>query len=160
MKTERFTIQRFDQFLLVLIIVLLAGSCNNNSSEQIPGDVVFIPESAEGDTDTTSLPVITFEQVSHDFGRMIQGEIVTYAFKFTNTGGSDLVISNITATCGCTATDYPKEPVEPGESDYVKVTFNSSGKKGFQNKAVTIAANTQPTTTHLYVRATVVTPEN
>jgi hypothetical protein len=148
---------------LLITLLLIAGigaGCNNEQGEkQIPGDVVYIPESAEGENDPSSLPEITFENTIHDFGKVIQGEIVTYAYKFTNTGKKDLLIANVSASCGCTATKYPKQPIAPGESDYIKVTFNSSGRKGFQNKSVNVSANTQPANNQIFVRAQVITPE-
>ena len=78
-------------------------ACHSNH-EQIPADVVNIPNSAsDGDTGD-ELPVLTFKETTHDFGKVIQGEIVSYAFHFRNTGKSDLVIADVSASCGCTAT--------------------------------------------------------
>ena len=33
------------------------------------------------------------------------------------------IIENIRASCGCTAVDWPKEPIEPGAQVYVPVVF-------------------------------------
>ena len=97
--------------------------------------------------------------MEHDFGKIIQGEIVTYAFKFENTGKSDLLVSAVSASCGCTATKYSKDPVAPGSDGFIQVTFISEGRKGFQNKTVTVLANTQPNKTTLRLKAVVVIPE-
>ena len=87
-------------------------------------------------------PVMTFEKTEHDFGTITQGDKPSYSFTFKNTGASDLVISNAVGSCGCTVPDYPKQPVKPGESGKIKVSFNSSGKNGRQQKTVTITTNT------------------
>ena len=143
--------------LFVLAAVLT--SCNQGEGDKIDGDVVFIPNTAEGEPDMDALPVLTFKETTHDFGKVIRGEVVTYAFTFRNEGKTDLLIADISSTCGCTATEYPKVPVAPGEKSYVKVTFDSRGRKGFQNKSITVAANTQPSTTTLTIKAMVIIPE-
>jgi hypothetical protein len=148
--------------ILVLIISLaLAGlvSCNSGNDSKVPADVVYIPNTAEGNADMDRLPKFEFKETTHDFGKLIDGEIVTYAFKFKNTGNSDLIISNVSATCGCTATEYIRDPVRPGGEGYLNVTFNSAGKLGFQSKTVTVAANTQPANTVLTITAKVVSPK-
>ncbi len=144
--------------LLIISGLLLGFGCSGDR-QGIPADVVNIPNTASGTADMDALPVLKFDRTEHDFGKVIQGEKVTYLFRFTNTGKSDLVISSISASCGCTATEYPRTPVRPGQSDIVKVTFDSSGRQGFQNKEITVASNTQPGTTRLYVKAQVFIPE-
>jgi hypothetical protein len=144
---------------IIPALALLTLLACNHPSDQIPGDVVSMPNSASGKTTLDGLPVISFKDTLHDFGRVIQGEVVSYAFKFTNTGRSDLVIAGVSASCGCTATEFPKKPVKPGEEEYIKVTFTSGGREGFQKKTVTIAANTQPNTTIIAIKALVITPE-
>ena len=85
-----------------------------------------------------------FEKETHDFGKIKTGEKVTYEFKFTNTGKSPLIIKDAVASCGCTKPEWPKTPIKPGESAAIKVTFNSLGKMGLQDKQITITANTNP----------------
>jgi len=141
-----------------MIGITLLISCSGDKS-QVPANVVNIPNSASGNGSQDQLPVIEFTTLEHDFGKVIQGEIVTYSFKFKNTGKSDLVIANISAACGCTASKYPRDPVKPGEEQIIEVSFNSAGKQGFQNKTLEVAANTQPSNTTLTVKAMVFIPE-
>jgi hypothetical protein len=148
---------RFASFLILLSVAAFI-SCSGDRT-QVPANVVNIPNSASGNDDQTQLPVIEFTTTEHDFGKVIQGEIVTFSFKFKNTGKSDLVIANISAACGCTASKYPKYPVKPGQEDAIEVSFNSGGKQGFQNKTLTVAANTQPTNIVLTIKAQVFLPE-
>lgn len=88
-----------------------------------------------------SVPVITFKENSIDFGDIIQGQKVEHTFVLTNTGKQPLIISNVAATCGCTVPSWPKEPVAPGKSAEIKVSFNSTGKVGKQNSVVRIYSN-------------------
>ncbi|MBS9522859.1 DUF1573 domain-containing protein [Litoribacter ruber] len=84
---------------------------------------------------------ISFAEKSKDFGDITQGDKVEHTFKFENTGSAPLVISNVAATCGCTVPAWPKEPIAPGESAEIKVSFNSAGKMGKQNSVVRIYSN-------------------
>ncbi|HEY9115073.1 MAG TPA: DUF1573 domain-containing protein [Bacteroidales bacterium] len=146
---------------LLFTLLLSAGilvSCNS-PEKKISTDVVKNPNSAAVNANGDELPVIEFEETTHDFGKIIQGEKVSYTFKFKNVGKADLLISKVSTSCGCTATDYPKDPVKPGKSGKIEVTFDSHNKKGFQNKTATVLANTEPNYTTLYIKTTVEVPE-
>jgi len=62
-----------------------------------------------------------------------------------------LIISNASGSCGCTVPEWPKEPIAPGAKAVIKVTFNSAGKQGVQDKTVTLQSNAQqnPMVIHL-----------
>jgi len=104
-------------------------------------------------------PVMQFETPAHDFGKIKAGDKVSYDFKFTNTGTGDLVIANAVGSCGCTVPEYPKEPVAPGKSGVMKVTFNSAGKSGMRQKTVTITTNTKAQKEQLIIKAAI-TPQS
>jgi hypothetical protein len=142
------------------VIVLITGimtfafsSCNN---DRITSDVIENPNTANGKGDLSQLPSFKFEQESHDFGKIMQGETVSFPFKFKNAGKSDLIISDVSTSCGCTIPSYPKTPIHPGQDGIIKVSFNSEGKHGFQSKNIVIVSNTQPNTTILRIKAEVV----
>jgi len=86
-------------------------------------------------------PFIQFSEMSYDFGDIEQGDKVEYTFEFTNTGNAPVIISNVMTTCGCTASSWPREPILPGASSKIDVSFNSAGKIGHQNKVITIMSN-------------------
>ncbi len=86
-------------------------------------------------------PEIVFPEKSFDFGDIIQGKRVEHTFGFKNTGNEPLIISDVRTTCGCTAPEWPREPINPGKEAQVKVVFNSAGKMGIQNKVITIMSN-------------------
>jgi hypothetical protein len=85
-----------------------------------------------------------FEKGNYDFGKITQGEKVSYSYKFKNSGKSPLIILNATATCGCTVPVVPKDPIKPGEEGEIKVVFDSNGKSGMQDKVITVTSNAQP----------------
>ncbi|SNS68085.1 Protein of unknown function [Belliella buryatensis] len=84
---------------------------------------------------------IIFKEKSIDFGDITQGDKVEHTFVFENTGDVPLVISNVAVTCGCTAPNWPKTPIAPGEKGEMKVVFNSAGKMGKQNSVVRVYSN-------------------
>jgi hypothetical protein len=100
-------------------------------------------------------PVMTFDKSEHDFGMIKGGDKVEYNFKFTNTGEADLIILQAKGSCGCTIPEYPKDPIKPGASAKMKVSFNSAGKHGQQQKSVTISTNTEKGTESLSIKASI-----
>ncbi|MFM9987527.1 DUF1573 domain-containing protein [Flavobacterium sp.] len=88
-------------------------------------------------------PKIEIENSDFDFGNITQGDKVSHVFKFKNTGKSDLVILDAHASCGCTVPEWTKTPIKNGESGEVKISFNSEGKMGLQQKTVTLRTNTE-----------------
>ncbi len=115
------------------------------SAEPAPDTVMMsappMPETAQPAADGKS-PIMTLNKTEHDFGTITEGDKPSYSFTFKNTGASDLIISNAVGSCGCTVPEYPKQPVKPGESGKITVSFNSSGKNGRQQKTVTLTTNT------------------
>ncbi|MGB1317562.1 MAG: DUF1573 domain-containing protein [Flavobacteriales bacterium] len=152
-------------FILGTVVLFSAcgetGSTEHSSSENIDAAVVENPataDNAEGVNADVAVPSFTFEKEAHDFGTIIQGEKVSYSFKFTNSGEGDLIITSAKGSCGCTIPEYPTEPLAPGEEGVIDVVFNSDGKSGQQNKKVTIVANTVPNTTVLAINGMVEVP--
>ena len=147
----------------ILYIALFLGlgliSCNNDNGT-VSSDVVHNPISVSGEGDLSELPAFEFRETLHDFGTVIEGEKVMYSFVFKNTGKMDLVISGVSTSCGCTATKFTKEAVPPGGEGSISVTFDSRKRRGFQNKSVTVSANTQPSSTVLRIKAKVVSPSD
>ena len=147
--------------IIPLFAALLIFGCKpngQNRQETISTDVVQNPNSASGNANQGSLPIIKFDDIEHDFGRIIEGESVSYVFNFKNTGKSDLLIAEVSTSCGCTVPSYPKTPIRPGETGTIKVAFNSNGKRGFQTKNILVVSNTQPNTTVIRIKAQVVNP--
>ncbi len=148
----------------IAIMILVAGLFMLNSCHKKPaqeGDFkvsdVHIPQTANGlsKKDADKLPVIEFEKTSYDFGDVVQGEKLSYSFKFKNTGKSNLIIYSSEATCGCTTSQPPKAPIRPGESGEITVTFDSKSQNGKVHKRILVGANTYPAETILTITANV-----
>lgn len=101
-------------------------------------------------------PKIEFTETNHDFGSFSESiGSVTCEFKFKNTGDSPLVITRVTASCGCTRPEYPKEPIASGKTGKIKVTYNAKGRPGRFLKNVYVYANTDPDKQILYIKGNV-----
>lgn len=78
---------------------------------------------------------------TYDFGTVKEGPDVEHIFKFKNVGKEPLIITNASASCGCTVPEWPKEPILPGKTGQLKVTFHTQGKAGAVLKTVYIQSN-------------------
>lgn len=96
---------------------------------------------------------IKFEKTTHNFGTFSENNPkVTCKFQFTNTGNGPLVIHQAIASCGCTVPQYPKEPIKPGETGEVTITYNGAGKfPGHFRKSITLRTNGKTEVVRLYV---------
>lgn len=102
---------------------------------------------------------IDFSKRVHDFGTINEGEIVKTSFSFTNTSDTDLIITQVYGSCGCTVPDYPREPVKPGAKSVINISFDSHGKSGVQDMNITIISNTYTGIENLGIKA-IVTPKS
>jgi methionine synthase I (cobalamin-dependent) len=84
---------------------------------------------------------IKFETTTHSFGNVIEGQIATYDFKFTNIGTDPLILTNVTASCGCTTPKWPREALAPGQSAVITAEYNSNGRPGTFNKNIFVKGN-------------------
>lgn len=147
--------RRKQTIILIAASMLMLTGCKGKTTQDADVDLIRNPRSAQGYDESEKMPVLTFDSDLHDFGRLSAGENISYSFHFRNTGNADLIISNTSATCGCTVADYPKGRIAPGGEGYVTVTFKSAGKAGQQYQEVTIVSNAQPATCRLKILAQV-----
>lgn len=131
--------------IIALAFLVSAGSLvsckETNAASKVKEENLLNAEKRDNDI-SKGAPVVTFDRLEHNFGTVNEGDVVETSFIVTNTGKSDLVITNATATCGCTVPVWPKEAVAPGESAEIGVKFNTLGKPNKQTKAVTLYTNT------------------
>ncbi len=137
-------------FFIGLVATLAA--CNSAADKIKPED-----ERAEINAIVSNAEVAVFEfdKVFHDFGDIKEGNPGVTVFTFKNTGEAPLIITSAQGSCGCTVPDYPKTPIAPGATGEIKVSFDSSGRVGKQDKTVTIDANTNPRSTVLKITSNV-----
>lgn len=96
---------------------------------------------------------IKFNELTHNFGKFPESSpVVTYVFTYTNVGNAPLVINQAMASCGCTVPEYTKQPVAPGKTGQLKVTYNGEGKfPGHFKKSITVRTNGKVEMTRLYI---------
>lgn len=102
---------------------------------------------------------ISFDKEEYNFGTVTEGEVVKTTFTVTNTGKTDLVITNAKASCGCTVPVWPREAIAPGKTGEIQVSFNTNGKPNRQSKSITLTTNTKKGREVLKISG-MVTPKN
>ena len=146
--------------LILLLVSLALVSCSSSSDEKtITIDLVNSPFTANSKAEKVLIPNIEMLETSYDFGEMQQGESVTHEFILKNTGDAELIITAAKGSCGCTVPEWPKNPIVKGEEAAIKVTFNSAGKSGKQNKTVTLVSNAIPNTKVITINGNVIVPQ-
>lgn len=125
---------------LLLLVVFTSASLAQEKKAEAPAN----PNAAE----------MIFEKELHDFGTIEQGGNGTYEFKFVNKGKEPLIISNAQGSCGCTVPQWPKEPIKPGSSATIKVTYDTK-RVGAFTKTVTISSNAKTPSKVLTIKGTV-----
>jgi hypothetical protein len=155
------------QGMALLLLFSACGGADNSPTppedSALSTDLIANPKTASPElassTAAAGSPVMQFDRDKWDFGEIIQGESVEYNFRFTNTGDAPLIITDAKGSCGCTVPDWPKEPIGPGESGRIRVTYDSKGRKDQFNKTVTITANTVPNANKLFISGVVIVPQ-
>jgi len=147
-------------FVSTLALATFMFSCNSESSAEEVGtdqttDSIVVVEPTVETAVAIATTILTVDRMEHDFGKIPDTAPVETSFVITNDGDEPLLITNAQGSCGCTVPEYPKDPIPPGESRDMKVSFNPTGKEGVNNKTVTITANTEPATTIIYVKSDV-----
>lgn len=150
-------IKKTIRLIAVACVSVMLMACNDTNDEHLSTSLVTNPKSAQQSDKKEA--AIEFEKTEYEFGRILQGEVVSYTFHFTNIGNAPLIITGVDKSCGCTASEYPRQPIAPGEKGDIKITYDSKGHHGFQSKVLNVLANTNPSTTTLRIKAEVYTPD-
>ena len=149
------------KYFFVILLPVTLFSCDVRRKDKISNDsktdslkqVQLAQAHDEALKNTTTVQMI---DSAYNFGTITEGEKVEYSYKFKNTGTNPLVIFEAHASCGCTIPEKPEKPILPGEIGYLKVVFNSSGKKNQQiDKDINVQANVTPSFPILKLRGEV-----
>jgi hypothetical protein len=129
--------------LLVLGIWTFSSCGSSNKSESTTSDSVNATADTSVNTEavTGAIGTIEFAEPVFEFGQIKEGAEVAHTFTLKNTGKAPLIISEVRASCGCTQPEFSKNPVLPGKTSDIKVTFKSEGQVGKQQKIITIHSN-------------------
>ena len=112
-----------------------------------------MPAWGENANEDEKYPEITFEKTPIDFGLFDKehGDKVCW-FVFTNTGNKELLILSANSTCGCTVPEYPKNAIQPGQKDSIKVSYNGSTRRvGKMKKTIALTTNCKVNSCYLYI---------
>ncbi|MCS7188167.1 MAG: DUF1573 domain-containing protein [Bacteroidia bacterium] len=144
--------------LIAGVVIGMWISCTSVTKE---GEKGFPSTSKDTSSQAATSPAeppakIRFDKMEHNFGKIREGEKVSYRFKVTNPGTVPLRITDVKPSCGCTAPAWTKEPIPPGGEGFVEVIFDSQGRSGEQIKTVTVFANTDPPSHMLRFRGEVI----
>lgn len=127
------------KYIFVMLLFVGLSACDNKTEEV-----------AVGNKTTMDVDLV------YDAGEVIIGEMITARFNVTNTGDYPLVIAEVSASCSCTVSEHPEEPIAPGESGVI-VAFLNTDKTGagIQNKRLTVVSNTTTPFTQIVIKANV-----
>ncbi|HLT86316.1 MAG TPA: DUF1573 domain-containing protein [Sphingobacterium sp.] len=134
-------------FFVCVALATLVSCGNSGSNEEQATDTIG--------NELTQGGKIEFGESVYDFGEVKEGEVVEHVYAYTNTGTEPVILSQVSASCGCTTPSYTQTPVLPGKSGEVKVSFDSNGQVGKQQKIVTIVSNAENRVTTVQLKGEV-----
>jgi Protein of unknown function (DUF1573). len=104
------------------------------------------------------VPTIEFKSIEHNFGKMEYKGNTTYSFEFKNTSKVPLILTSVSASCGCTTPEWPKDPILPGKTGTIKVTYNSQ-IIGVFTKLVYVYSNASTNMITLTIKGEILPPK-
>ncbi|AYO56830.1 hypothetical protein CO230_00970 [Chryseobacterium sp. 6424] len=133
-----------------LIAALALVSCKKDQS----ADQLVAQQDSTGTTtaavvETPAAPVsgplttAALSESSYSFGKIKKGDQVEHVYEITNTGENPLIISEVKPACGCTAPDYTKDPIMPGQKGTITLKFDSASFDGMVSKQAEVFANVE-----------------
>lgn len=128
--------------ILFAIIGFAVLSCKDNAASKVNSTNIKTAKARDAKM-KKGMPVIAFDKKAYEFGTINEGDKIDGSFTIYNKGKADLVITGARASCGCTVPSWPKDAIKPGDSAKLNFVFNSRGKRGKQNKSITLRTNTE-----------------
>lgn len=136
----------------------LTRDINAAKSEATASQATTSPTTSDANSNKPQTK-IKFKEDSFDYGKVMEGDQVNHDYSFTNTGDKPLVLSSVTASCGCTVPTWPRDPVAPGKTAVIHAKFDTShkGKAGGmpQAKTITVVGNFEGSPAKLILRGLV-----
>lgn len=105
----------------------------------------------------TNGPYISVDKTEHDYGEVSEGCNSVCIFWIENKGNKPLVIDHVSSSCGCTTTEYPRNPIAPGKKDKVTIKYNTSIVGRFQKTVVIVSNATNTPRMVLKIKGNVIT---
>lgn len=137
-------------YLIAILGVSVLGSCDIRKSENQTK-----PKQKETKKSLLDPTTVQLMDSVFDFGTIKEGDVVSFSYRFKNTGDKPLEVTEVTASCGCTVPEKPEQPVKPGEIGFIKVKFNSDRKPGQTHKTIAVVSNASSEFPTLLLKGTV-----
>ena len=131
------------KFVFFSSVLATLISCGNAEHKDVDTTATETETTAATTDEAKNLGHIEFSESAFDFGQVKEGEVIEHVYTYTNTGKSPVILSQVSASCGCTTPSYTQTPTLPGKSGEVKVSFDTNGQVGKQEKIVTIVSNAE-----------------
>lgn len=140
------------------LLACLGIGCDQHTA--VGTEMIVMPATAsQTAVQEVTRPVLTFRDTLLDFGTVSEGHVVRHTFEFVNDGPGQALLADVSTTCGCTvAQTWPREPLAPGTTGRIDVTFDTHEKSGAQDKVVSVVGNTNPGIVRLHLVGNVVSP--
>lgn len=135
-------------FCFAFATLVACGNSNSTATETADS-------TATDSTSAAGTGKVEFAETAFDFGQVKEGEVVEHVYAFTNTGTSPVILSRVSASCGCTTPSYTQTPILPGKTGEIKVSFDSNGQVGKQQKIVTVVSNAENGVTTIQLKGEV-----
>ncbi len=143
-----------NKYLLLFALTVIFISCDVRKKDKIMDDAE--KQKLLALKDSTTVQVI---DSVYDFAKVTEGEKVEFNYRFKNTGIKPLVVTNASASCGCTVPQKPEKPILPGETGFIKVVFDSKNRVGSAHKTITVISNAYPPFPELQLTGEVIKQE-
>lgn len=134
-------------FSILISSSLIFAACNSNEANTSVGSETasatpsaITPEAGMDSANVTSIQWL--DSTHQNLGKINEGQVVEISWRFKNTGTKPLIVSNVSASCGCTVPDKPEQPIAPGAEEIIRARFDSKDRVGPQRKDVYVEANT------------------
>jgi hypothetical protein len=135
--------------LSLVLVAITASNCSNGTG--------INSAASSAKTSNAGTSEIVFREYQHNFGKVAEGEKISYTFLFDNKGTTNLILSSATTTCGCTVPKYDTKPIPSGANGSLEVVFDTSGREGMQTKTITVKSNAKTPVVLIKITAEVVT---
>ncbi len=141
--------KKFLTIVPVAAALVLTGCKKDQSADQLiteeTVETTAVPTQQDlvAEAQNNPLTTLALAQPTHEFGVVKKGQKVEHVYEVTNTGENPLIISQVKPGCGCTAPDYTKDPIMPGQTGKITLSFDSSSFDGLVNKQAEVYANVE-----------------
>ncbi|MCD6013651.1 MAG: hypothetical protein K0Q79_3513 [Flavipsychrobacter sp.] len=140
-----------------IVTVNAQAPANQQPNAPVPagGAPMAAPAPAAAPTPDPDAGVFKFKEETHDYGEVLEGPLAECEFTFKNTGKKPIVITEAHGSCGCTVPKWPTEPILPGKTGTIRVSYNTQGRQGPIMKDITINSNAKQQPMVLHIRGNV-----